>query len=59
MLELPQKGTNFEKLSKLKKNVKEYFEYWGQYLRSKPQMACLVDPGASFDTPGTHGGGSI
>ena len=22
-------------------------------------MACLVDPGASFDNPGTPGGGSI
>ena len=40
----------------------EYFEYssiWGQYQRAKPQMACLVDPGASFDNPGTPGGGSI
>ena len=40
----------------------EYFKYssiWGQYQRTKPQMACLVDPGASFDTPGTPGGGSI
>ena len=23
------------------------------------QIACLVDPGASFDTPGPPGGGSI
>ena len=26
---------------------------------TKPQLACLVDRGASFDTPGTHGGTSI
>ena len=49
------------KSSKCQKNVKkilvflEYFKYssiWGQYYRTKPQMVCLVDPGASFDTPG-------
>ena len=32
---------------------------FGHYFCSKLQMACLVDPGASFDTPGTSGGGSI
>ena len=37
----------------------EYSSIWGQYQRTKPQMACLVEPGASFDTPGTPGGGSI
>ena len=40
----------------------DFFKYssiWGQYQRTKPQMACLVDPDASFDTPGTPGGGSI
>ena len=34
----------------------DFFEYssiWGQYQRIKPQMACLVDPGPSFDPPGT------
>ena len=56
-----------QKIVKIEKKVKknlvflEYFEYssiWGQYLHTKPQMACLVDPGASFDTPGTPGGRS-
>ena len=40
----------------------DFFEYssiWRQSQRTKPQLACLVDPGAFFDTPGTPGGGSI
>ena len=40
-------------------DIFEYSSIWGQYQRTKPQMARLVDPGASFDTPGTPGGGSI
>ena len=31
----------------------------GQSQRTKPQLACLVDPGASFEAPGIPGGGSI
>ena len=31
----------------------------GQSQRTKPQLACLVDPGASFDPPGIPGGASI
>ena len=31
------------------------FAFPRQYRRTKPQMVCLVDPGASFDTPDTHG----
>ena len=37
----------------------KYSSFWGQYKRTKLQMAGLVDPDASFDTPGTPGGGSI
>ena len=67
LLSLPKIGTNFEKSSKLKKKANnlvflEYFKYSsisGQYQRTKPQQACLVDPGASFDTPETPGEGSI
>ena len=36
-----------------------YSSTWGQYQRTKPHMACLVDPGASFDTPGNPGVASI
>ena len=37
----------------------DFFKYssiLGQYQGTKPQMACLVDSGTSFDTPGTPGG---
>ena len=40
-------------------DIFEYSSILGQSYRAKPQLACLVDPGASFDTPGTPGGGSI
>ena len=67
-LRLPLEDTNFKKPSKLKKKCQinpvfldsfEYSSIWGQSYRSKPQLACLVDPGASFDTPGTSGRESI
>ena len=57
-----------QKLIKIeKKKLKNLFsqsilnilQFWGQYQRTKPQVASLVDPGASFDTPGTPGGGPI
>ena len=57
-----------QKPSKLKRNVKknpvflESFKYssiWQQSYRTKPQLAYLVVPGASFVTPGTTGGTSI
>ena len=58
------KRHKLQKIIKIeKKYVKiEFFEYssiWGQSQGTKPQMVCLVDPGASFDTPGVSGGGSI
>ena len=65
---IASKRHKVEKPSKLTKkcqknpvflDIFEYSSIWGQSQRSKPQMACLVDPGASFDTPGTPGGGSI
>ena len=37
----------------------KYSAIWGQSKYTKPQMACLVDAGASFDTPGAPGGRSI
>ena len=37
----------------------KYSSFWGQYYRTKAQMARLVDPDASFDTPGTPGRASI
>ena len=40
-------------------DIFEYSSIWGQYLCTKSQMARLVDPDASLDTPGTPGGGSI
>jgi hypothetical protein len=57
-----RKTVKIEKKCQKKLVFLEYFKYssiWGQYYRSKPQMVCLVDPGAYFDTPGTPGGGSI
>ena len=62
------KRHKLQKSSKLKKKCQktlvffDFFEsssFWGQYQRAKPQIACLVDPGAPFDTPGTPGAGSI
>ena len=62
------KKHKLQKPSKLKKtcqkipvflDIFEYSSTWGQSLRTKLQLACLVDPSASFDTPGTHGGASI
>ena len=62
------KRHKLQKSSKLKKKCQktlvffDFFEsssFWGLYQRAKPQIACLVDPGAPFDTPGTPGAGSI
>ena len=65
---IAQKRHKLQKSSKLKKkcqknpvflDIFEYSSIWGQSQRTKPYMACLVDPGASFDTPGTPGSASI
>ena len=40
-------------------DIFEYSSILGQSQRTKPQLACLVDPGACFDTPGTPGDASI
>ena len=62
------KRYKLQKSSKLKKTCQknlvffDFFEsssFWGQCQRANPQIACLVDPGAPFDTPGTPGAGSI
>jgi hypothetical protein len=62
------KRHKLQKPSKLKKKCPitpvflDFFKYssiWGQSQRTKPQLACLVDTGASLDTPGTLGDASI
>ena len=40
-------------------NIFKYTSILGQSEHTKPQLACLVDPGAYFDTHGTPGGESI
>ena len=46
-----------EKMSK--KFRRQLFQIFFNSWRTKPQLSYLVDPGPSFDTPGTPGGASI